>query len=106
MAGPKKSRSARDPAPPAGQNLLKRNFKRSVLEDVAPDGKRSLLKVFHAPGLGRLRDRGRARREERAHRTLRAAGLPCMNPLIAFPSQLLTPFIFCIPLVQQVCLKG
>lgn len=81
MAGPKKSRSARDPAPPAGQNLLKRNVKRSVLEDVAPDGKRSLLKVFHAPGLGRLRDRGRARREERAHRTLRAAGLPCAEPL-------------------------
>ncbi len=81
MAGPKKSRDARDLVSPAGQSLLKRNVKRSVLADVATDGRRSLLKVFHAPGLGRLRDRGRARREERAHLLLRAAGLPCAEPL-------------------------
>lgn len=81
MAGPKKSRGARDLAPLAGQSLLKRNVKRTVLADAAPDGRRSLLKVFHAPGLGRLRDRGRARREERAHRLLRAAGLPCAEPM-------------------------
>ena len=81
MAGPKKSRGARDLVPPDGHNLLKRNVKRTVLADTTPDGRRSLLKVFHASGLGRLRDRGRARREERAHRLLRAAGLPCAEPL-------------------------
>ncbi|MEE2941004.1 MAG: hypothetical protein VX460_11505 [Planctomycetota bacterium] len=81
MAGPTKSRSAHDLEPPTGQSLLKRNLKRSVLADVGRDGRRSLLKVFHAPGLGRLRDRGRALREERAHRLLRAAGLPCAAPL-------------------------
>lgn len=77
MTGPEKSQGARDDASPAGRSLLKRNVKRSVFAEVAPDGRRSLLKVFHAPGLGGLRDRGRARREGRAHDAVRAAGLPC-----------------------------
>lgn len=56
--------------------MLKSNAKRTVECELLPDGTRSLVKRFHAPGLGRLRDRFRAHAEANALREAARRGLP------------------------------
>lgn len=55
---------------------LKGNLKRTLWRVWTPDGHGRVAKVFHAPGLQRFRDRGRARREAAALDEARRRGLP------------------------------
>lgn len=81
---------AHDPAPaeggphgghPLGLTRIKGNVKRSVYrEDRRGEGVQ-LLKLFHTPGIGGLRDGVRARGEARRMDSARAAGLPVAEVL-------------------------
>ena len=62
--------------PEPERRVLKANAKRTVERQVLPDGTAHLVKRFHAPGLGRLRDRRRARSEAAALVEARRRGLP------------------------------
>ncbi len=70
------------PRAPGGERVkLKGNLKRSVYRERSEDGTDRMVKVFHAPRLGRLRDRGRAAAEAKGMVEARRAGLPVADVL-------------------------
>lgn len=75
-----------DPASPherhgPGPERIKGNVKRSVYRERGMGERDQLLKLFHAPGIGGLRDRARALGEAEGMRSARAAGLPVAEVL-------------------------